>query len=173
MVNIDRVLDWMTGFIDTLSTQLETTGNYCGIADLHTLQFTVVHALGFSVFTSRILATDLSQSYCNFKSHMKTFWFLSYHFFSITLDCHLQNSMQFTITNCSLGTSRYTASGRTQVKHCLLLSRIVLGVLTAPLRSNRRPIVARIGSRGNVFTEYLPSKGSIRHNILHILSSTT
>jgi hypothetical protein len=30
------------------------------IADLHTLQFIVTHALGFSVFTSRILATDNS-----------------------------------------------------------------------------------------------------------------
>jgi hypothetical protein len=31
---------------------------YSAIADLHTLQFTVTHAIGFSVFTSRILATD-------------------------------------------------------------------------------------------------------------------
>jgi hypothetical protein len=33
---------------------------------LHTFQFTVDHALGFSAFTSRILATYLSQSHCNF-----------------------------------------------------------------------------------------------------------
>jgi hypothetical protein len=45
-----RVLDHMIGFIDTLFTQLGTTGNYSAIADLHTLVF--------SVFTSRILATD-------------------------------------------------------------------------------------------------------------------
>jgi hypothetical protein len=32
---------------------------YSAIADLHTLQFTVTHAIGFSVFISRILATDL------------------------------------------------------------------------------------------------------------------
>jgi hypothetical protein len=44
---------------------------YSAIADLHTLQFTVIHALGFSVFTSRILATDY-QSYCNFKSYVKS-----------------------------------------------------------------------------------------------------
>jgi hypothetical protein len=31
---------------------------YSAIADLHTLQFTVTHALGFLVFSSRILATD-------------------------------------------------------------------------------------------------------------------
>jgi hypothetical protein len=54
-----RGLDWMIGFIDTLYIPLGTTGNYSAIADLHTLQFTVTHALGFSIFTSRILATDL------------------------------------------------------------------------------------------------------------------
>jgi hypothetical protein len=50
--------DWMIGFIDALFTQLGTTGNYGTIADLHTLQFTVTHAVGFSVFTSLILAVD-------------------------------------------------------------------------------------------------------------------
>jgi hypothetical protein len=45
---------------------------YCAIAILHTFQFAVTHALGFSVFTSRILATDLSQSHCHFKSHKKS-----------------------------------------------------------------------------------------------------
>jgi hypothetical protein len=58
-VTYRRVLDWMIGFIDTLYTQLGTTGNYSAIADPHTLQFTVTHTLGFSVFTSRILVTDL------------------------------------------------------------------------------------------------------------------
>jgi 3-deoxy-D-arabino-heptulosonate 7-phosphate (DAHP) synthase class II len=61
-----QVLDWMIGFIDTLDTVLGTTGNYSAIADLHTLQFTVTHALGFSVFTSHIQATVLYESHCNF-----------------------------------------------------------------------------------------------------------
>jgi hypothetical protein len=56
---IRRVLDWMIGFIETLYTPLGSTGNYRAIADLHTLQFTVTHALRFSVITSRILETDL------------------------------------------------------------------------------------------------------------------
>jgi hypothetical protein len=50
---------------------IHTTRDYrqcSAIADLHTLQFTVTHALGFSVFTSRILATG-----CHFKSHMESF----------------------------------------------------------------------------------------------------
>jgi hypothetical protein len=51
----------MIGFIDTYKfTQFGTTGNYSAIADLHTFQLTVAHALGFSGFTSRLLATDLS-----------------------------------------------------------------------------------------------------------------
>jgi uncharacterized membrane protein YqaE (UPF0057 family) len=48
-------------------TQLGTTGNHSAIAILHTFQFTVIHALGLSIFTCRILATDLSQSHCHFK----------------------------------------------------------------------------------------------------------
>jgi hypothetical protein len=54
---------------------IHTTWNYrqySTIAVLHTFQFTVAHALGFSVFTSRILAPDLSQSHCHFKSHVKS-----------------------------------------------------------------------------------------------------
>jgi hypothetical protein len=69
---VRRVLDWMIEFIAPYTfTQLGTTCNYRVIAYLHTLQFTAAYALGFPVFTSRILATDLSQSHCRFKSHMK------------------------------------------------------------------------------------------------------
>jgi hypothetical protein len=49
-MTIDRVLDWMIGFIDTLYTALGTTDNYSAIANLHSLQFTVVNTLVFSVF---------------------------------------------------------------------------------------------------------------------------
>jgi hypothetical protein len=53
----------MIGFISTLVTiSLNHTyyRQYSAIDDLHTLQFTVAHALGFSVSTSRLLATDLN-----------------------------------------------------------------------------------------------------------------
>jgi hypothetical protein len=58
-VALRRDLDWMIGFIDTLYTVLGTIGNRSAIVDLHKLQFTVTHPLWFSVFTSRILVTDL------------------------------------------------------------------------------------------------------------------
>jgi hypothetical protein len=61
-VTYRRVLDWMIRFIDNLYIKIGATGNYSAIANLHILLFTVAHALGFSVFTSRILATHLQQS---------------------------------------------------------------------------------------------------------------
>jgi hypothetical protein len=51
-------LDWMIGFIDTLHTRLRTIGNYSAASNLRTLQFTIIHEIEFSVFTSRIVATD-------------------------------------------------------------------------------------------------------------------
>jgi hypothetical protein len=43
----------MIGLIDTLYTPLKTTGNTA------LLYLTVAHTLRFSVFTNRLLATDL------------------------------------------------------------------------------------------------------------------
>jgi hypothetical protein len=42
--------------------------------NLHTFQLTVAQALGFQIFTSRILGTDLSQSHSNFKTPVKSTW---------------------------------------------------------------------------------------------------
>jgi hypothetical protein len=52
----------MIGFIATYTFTTRDYRHYSSIAVLHTFQFTVTHALGFSVFTSRILATDISLS---------------------------------------------------------------------------------------------------------------
>jgi hypothetical protein len=49
----------MIVFISTLVTSSPKYNQYSVIADLHTFQFTVAHALGLSVFTSRLLATGL------------------------------------------------------------------------------------------------------------------
>jgi hypothetical protein len=50
----------MIRFISISSTVSFNYTQYSAIADLYNLQFTVAQALGFSVFTSRVLATDLN-----------------------------------------------------------------------------------------------------------------
>jgi hypothetical protein len=49
----------MIGFTRTSVTNSLNYSQYSAIADLHTFQFTVAHALGFSVSTNRPMATDL------------------------------------------------------------------------------------------------------------------
>jgi hypothetical protein len=65
---LDGVWIWWLDLLH-LYTQLGTTCKYSATTDLHILQFTVTHTLVFSVFTSRILATDLYQSHCNYRTH--------------------------------------------------------------------------------------------------------
>jgi hypothetical protein len=128
---IDGVLDWMIGFINILYIHtVRDYRRYSAITILHTFRFTVPHALGFSAFTSRILATDLSQSHCNFNTHMKSS-FLSL----IISDCHLQNLTQFSrllfytpttlhLLQLSRRTLLITTLHGPHRKHRLLLSRM-------------------------------------------------
>jgi hypothetical protein len=128
---------------------IHSTGNYrqySAITDLHNLQFTVTHALGFSVFTSHILATDLQQSHCHFKSHMKT----SLH--SLTPFLALFGTCQFRTLSSSAPKLISRQAGVSQLdsllKWTLLYNSFALttqriqllycyvAVFTAPLRSN-------------------------------------
>jgi hypothetical protein len=68
-----------------MHSQLGTTSNFSNIAILQTFQFTVAHALGSSVLTSRILATDFSQSHCHFKSDVKSSRYSLISFFPFLL----------------------------------------------------------------------------------------
>jgi hypothetical protein len=61
----------MIGFIDTLFTQYSELQALPRYRYSKHFQFTVTPILGFSVFTSRILATELQQFHCHFKSHME------------------------------------------------------------------------------------------------------
>jgi hypothetical protein len=54
-----RLLDGMIGFIALYTFTTRDYRQYSAIADLHTLQFRVTHALMISFFASRILAADL------------------------------------------------------------------------------------------------------------------
>jgi hypothetical protein len=55
-----RVLVRMIGVISTSATISFNYNWYNAIADLHTFPFTVAHTLGFCVYTSRFLETDLN-----------------------------------------------------------------------------------------------------------------
>jgi hypothetical protein len=63
----------------------------------YTSQFTAAHALRFSVFNSRILATDLSTSHCHFKSHNEVFFSQSNSFLSLFCNCQFRrlDAIQF------------------------------------------------------------------------------
>jgi hypothetical protein len=51
------------------------------------------YALGFSIFTSRILATDLSQSHCHFKPHVKFSCHGRTHFLPLFCSCHTPKTL--------------------------------------------------------------------------------
>jgi hypothetical protein len=103
-----RVLDWRIGFIDTLYTPFGTTDNYSAIADLRTLQFTVTHALGFSVFTSRILATDFITVSLSLKITHEVFFAPPNSFLAIILQLPTQfNSSAAKLISRQAGVSKH------------------------------------------------------------------
>jgi hypothetical protein len=90
----------MIGFIDTLyihTVRDYRQYSYSAINILHTIQFTVTQALGFSVFTSHILATDLSHSHFIFKSRMKSSCHSLIPFLPLFCSCQFRrfDSIQF------------------------------------------------------------------------------
>jgi hypothetical protein len=107
---------------------------YSAIAILHSLQFTVTHALGFSVFTSRILATYLSQSRRNFNSHVKSSWHGLIPFLPFLLShLRLPSPELDPILILAAWGHRYIASRRTDRKHRFLCCK---GMSTASFHSN-------------------------------------
>jgi hypothetical protein len=138
---------------------------YSAIATLHTLKFTAAHALGFSVFTSRILATDLSQSLQHTLSLICTARFFSWYY---SATANSGNSTQFNssapkLISWQAGVSKFdpslptTVLYSTNVPYCRTLHYnhfaqaprkhslyCLAGVFTDSLSINRRPILARL-----------------------------
>jgi hypothetical protein len=151
----------------------------------HTLQFTVTHTLGFSVFTSRIMATDFNTVIISVSLYLQHTWsllvtaqFLSCHYSAAT---NSEDSTQFNSSVPKLisrysGVSKHNSSlyfmllntclwslctdhaeNTTYVKEaCLLIRCLAVDVL----------LLRALTPLGNVFTGSLPSNGSMRHNIL-------
>jgi hypothetical protein len=160
-----RVPDWMIGFIDTLSTQLGTTGNYSAIAILRTFSSPLHTHLGskssLGVSCQRIYNSLSRQiTYEVFFAQSNTFLAISSRSPSTANSRTRPNSRQllkrpsFSLYNPSARTTQ-----KTQPLYCWE------GLFPDPLPSNGRTTVARVCFRGNVFTESLPSNGSIRHSI--------
>jgi hypothetical protein len=129
-----------------------------------------------SVSTSRILATDLSHMKSSCHSLIPFLLFLLSHLRlpSPELDPFLNNNwLNWTLLQVnSLNFWRqlkrpsltfYNTSTRTTQKTQPLYCSESL--FTDLLPCSGRPIVTRVGSRGNVLTESLPSNGSIHHTI--------
>jgi hypothetical protein len=116
---------------------------HSAIVILRTFQFTVPHALRFSVLTSRILATDVSQSHWHFKSKVKSschslipfFPFLKLLIPKTRLDYsrllfYIQSTLLLLLMACRtfLITTLHGPHGR----HRLLLSRMCVGMFSPP-----------------------------------------
>jgi hypothetical protein len=153
---------------------------YSAIAILH-LSSSPLHTHWGSQSSLVVSWQRIFQSHCHFKYHMSvlyTVWFIS---------CHSR------LSSSPLLPSSYpeglASRNSNRLDYCSLLGRVFWmrsfitprhgshrkhslycwGVFTAPLPSNRRPIVARVGSCGNVLTESWPSNGYTRHIALNSL----
>jgi hypothetical protein len=104
---IRRVSEWIycTLYIHTTPDKRQ----YGATVLPHTFQFTVTHALRFSVFISRILATDLSQPHCHFNSYMKSSWNSLVPFLPLFCSCQFRrlDPIHFRLLFC---TPCYSAS---------------------------------------------------------------
>jgi hypothetical protein len=123
---------------------------YSAIAIVQTFQFTVLHALEFSLFISPIPATDLSQSHCHFKSHMKSSFHSLIPFLPLFCNCQFRRlgSIQFQ-AHILAGWRLKTRLNSTRLPKLILLFRHFAwttrktqplycweGVLIAPFHSN-------------------------------------
>jgi hypothetical protein len=120
------ILDRMIGFTDPSLYNLSLNYNqYNTVADLHTFQFTVVHALGVAVATSRILATELNTGTIT-SNHYEVF---------LSWDCRLPE-FRSTTTQISISISSLISSqsvlhyDRRSVGQSVLVSSPHLGLMT-------------------------------------------
>jgi hypothetical protein len=106
--------------------QLGTTVNHSATADFHNFQFTVAHALGFSVSTDRLLATDLNTGTIT-SNHYEVF--LPFLLQSPwTAESPLDIILQFSSLNCKHTLISLRVGSHGKQVHCpatdvLLLSR--------------------------------------------------
>jgi hypothetical protein len=110
----------------TLYTTPRNYRQYSPTAILHSLQFTVPHALGFSVFTSRILVTNLSKSHCNFKSHVKSSCHILIPILPLFCGCKFRrfDSIQFLCSQAHIPAGWRLETGLSTLNYCSLIGLV-------------------------------------------------
>jgi hypothetical protein len=107
-------------------TLFQLHSNYSALADLHIFQFTVAHPLGFSVTTSRLLATDL---HTETSTHITTSIILKIfqlHFHHRCTVAHIKSSIRLEDCPVSADGLQDNSSERTPWKTVALLLRVCL-----------------------------------------------
>jgi hypothetical protein len=136
------------GWLDLLvpcthNSELQTRQRYC-------LSRHFTHSLGLSVFTSRILATDLYQSHYHFKSHMKSSFHTQIPISLLYFNGHFWrlDSIQFLCSHAHIRVSWSLETGLILLNWPLLYNHFARtthktqflncreGVFTTPLHSN-------------------------------------
>jgi hypothetical protein len=167
-------LDWLIGFIAPY-TKYSEQRQLQRLRYSHTLQLTVTQALKFSVFTNRILATDLQQSHCHFKSHMKSSSHGLIPFLPLFCNCQFRRLDSIPLLPVTYP-GRLASWNSTLHSMLLLPASEIFFITTLQSRRKHSPSVVgkaclehrciamdlfdcclRIRCRGNVFTDSLPS----------------
>jgi hypothetical protein len=170
----------MIGYIGTSVTTSLNHTHYRAIADLHNLQFTVAHELGFYVFATCLLVMDLNTETSTSNQYGVILSFL------LQSPCPLPSVLCPNLYSTApsfyfappaydwlqtIFVVPYKLSARTYKKHVtwslstVMWRRCLRGrVFTASLSSNMRPTVPLVCFCGNVFNTPLPNNGCTSKN---------
>jgi hypothetical protein len=147
------------GWLDLLHlntfTEFGTTGNYSVIAILHTFEFTVTHALGFSVIISHILVTDLSHFRCKFKSHIESSFHSLTPFLSLICDCQFRR-VDSIPAHIPTGSSLWSLTLHFRLDHCFLLLLLLVCESKKVLGRSERHFIVGGGGRKRIVCEKIP-----------------
>jgi hypothetical protein len=117
---------------------------YSFIADLHTLQFIVTHALGFSVFTSRILATDCITVSLSLKITHEVFFWRPNSFLAIVLQLPTPKTWLSSIPLLPSSCPGRLASRNSTLLDYFSIEPLFITILHGPRREHDLSIVGKV-----------------------------
>jgi hypothetical protein len=133
--NSDNWIYWHFGYTLSLNHS-----QYSDITDLHTLQFTVAHALGVSIFTNGLLATDLNTETSNLNHYEVFLLFRLQLLWNSTALCWTQN---WTSHGCLLRRTHLNGTAP-KTGNCYVYMCNCRYIASAPITHGKRsPIIAQ------------------------------